>query len=57
MGKLTRIGWTRLDGLVAEIGSDGLLEMVCGRVTEDEDLTDISRSLEIPYSVLFWVSA
>lgn len=57
MGKLTRIGWTRLDGLVAEIGSDGLLEMVCGRVTEDEDLTDISRSLEIPYSVLWrWLS-
>ena len=57
MGKLTRIGWTRLDGLVAEIGSEGLLEMVCGRVTEDEDLTDISRSLEIPYSVLWrWLS-
>ena len=57
MGKLTRIGWTRLDGLVAEIGSDGLLEMVCGRVTEDEDLTDISRSLEIPYSVQWrWLS-
>lgn len=57
MGKLTRIGWKRLDGLVAEIGSDGLLEMVCGRVTEDEDLTDISRSLEIPYSVLWrWLS-
>ena len=56
MGKLTRIGWTRLDGLVAEIGSEGLLEMVCGRVAEDEDLTDISRSLEIPYSVLWRLS-
>jgi len=57
MGDLAKLGWQRMDALVADHGGDGVLHMVCDQVSDGMSLSDISRVEGVPYSVLWkWLS-
>lgn len=53
MGALTKVGWQRMDVLVAEHGEDDLLHMVCDQVAGGLSLSDLSRIEGVPYTVLW----
>lgn len=57
MGNVAIDGWRRMDALVLDHGDDGVLHMICDRVSDDMSLTDVSRAEGVPYSVLWkWLS-
>jgi len=59
-----QVGWARLTELIADIGDDGLLDLICTRVSGDgspddkpERLAGIAKSLGMPYGHLWrWLS-
>jgi hypothetical protein len=53
MGKLIRIGYRKLDELIAESEDTDVLNDIVGRVAEGESLKAIALSMGIPYSVLW----
>ena len=57
MGDMTKIGWQRMDVLVAEHGAEDVLHMVCDQVSSGLSLSDVSKAEGVPYSVLWkWLS-
>jgi hypothetical protein len=58
------VGWARLNELIAEIGEDGLLDLICTRVAGDannqekpESLRQIAKNEAIPYGHLWrWLA-
>jgi len=52
MGQLQRIGWSRLDAAIAEMGTAGLLENIVVRVSDGEHPSRIAQSMGMPWVVL-----
>jgi len=52
MGKMTNLGYARLDSLVEDQGDEWLHDQLMCRLMEGERPTDIARSFAIPYVVL-----
>lgn len=52
MGKMTRIGWCRLDAWLAEVGESGVLDTLCGRMSLGEAPHEVSVSMGMPWHVL-----
>jgi len=51
--ELRKLGWQRMDVLVDEHGEEGVLDMVCGMVSDGESLSDVSKVEGVPYSVMW----
>ena len=47
MGQISRARWSRMDILVQERGSEGLLDSFCSRVADGEHPRDIARSMGV----------
>lgn len=57
MGKKTNIKVARFDALIAEMGEEEAVNMVCSRITEGETLYEISKSISIPYNTIgLWLT-
>jgi hypothetical protein len=52
MGKMTNLGYARLDSLVEDQGDEWLHDQLMCRLMEGERPTEIARSFAIPYVVL-----
>ncbi len=47
-GKARNVGYARQDQVIAELGSDGYLDMIASRVAEGEKPWEIAHSLGYP---------
>lgn len=53
MGAMTKVGWQRMDVLVAEHGEDDVLHMVCDQVANGMSLSEVGKAEGITYMVLW----
>ena len=53
MGAMTKVGWQRMDVLVAEHGEDDVLHMVCDQVANGMSLSEVGQAEGITYMVLW----
>lgn len=51
-GKARNVGYARQDQVIAELGSDGYLDMIASRVAEGEKPWEIAHNLGYPYLVM-----
>lgn len=55
---IKRVGYSQLDNLVETLGDHGLLAVITDRMMEGKRPTDVAKSLDLPWLVMWeWVSA
>ena len=58
MSSLKQVGWSRMDMLIADMGEGGVLDMLCGRVSNGEAPHEVAQSMGMPWHVFRrWMEA